>query len=149
MAEADGPSKMEPLGKKRTFTTITTTANNLIKKCKNALDEDKLAVLLEGLEEATREYMSIMLEKLELPEIIVHEPKAKMLYQLDIAGLFCLEKPEVEQAKVNLRDRIKGSGHKFNIWTFGLGIFDSGQSSKWVWASQANGPKVGTRWKTK
>lgn len=98
---------MENVGKKRTFTTITTTANNLIKKCKNALDEDKLAILLEGLEEATREYMSIMLEKLELPDIIEHTPRAKALYELDIAGLFSLEKPELEQAKVSLNARIK------------------------------------------
>ena len=98
-------SKMEPVGKKRTFTLITTTANNLIKKCKNATNEDKLAILLEGLEEATREYLSIMLEKLELPEIIDHTPKAEALYELDIAGLFSLEKKEVEQAKVKHCDQ--------------------------------------------
>lgn len=99
MADKDPPN-MEPVGKKRTFTTVTTTANDLIKKCKNALDEDKLAIILEGLEEATREYLSIMLEKLELSEIIDHTPKAQALYELDISGLFSLEKPEIEQAQV-------------------------------------------------
>ena len=107
MNEKDPPN-MEQVGKRRTFTTVTTTANDLIKKCKNALDEDKLAVLLEGLEEATREYLSIMLEKLEVPEIINHTPKAKALYELDIAGLFNLEQPEIEQATVskNLTKRL-------------------------------------------
>ena len=99
MSESE-PGKMETI-KKRTFTTITTTANNLIKKCKNALDDDKLPVLVEGLEEATREYLSIMLEKLEVSEIINHAPKAKALYELDIAGLFNLEKPEIEKATVS------------------------------------------------
>ena len=53
MADSD-PQAMEQI-KKRTFTTITTTANNLIKKVKSAGEEDKLPVLLEGLEAATRE----------------------------------------------------------------------------------------------
>lgn len=91
---------MEQVGKKRTFTLITTSANNLIKKCKNAPDDEKLGIILEGLEEATREYLSIMLEKLELSDILVHTPKAKALYELDIAGLFALEKDEVEKVKV-------------------------------------------------
>ena len=102
MTDTEPPGTMEQVGKKRTFTTITTTANGLIKKCKNALDEDKLAFMLEGLEAATREYLSIMLEKLDLPEVIEHTPKARALYELDIAGLFTLEKKEVEQATVRI-----------------------------------------------
>ena len=101
MADSE-PPQMDQVGAKRTFTTITTTANKLIKKCKNAVDEDKFAVLVEGLEGATREYMSIMLEKLELSEIVSHTPKAQALFELDIAGLFNLEKSEVEQATVSL-----------------------------------------------
>ena len=114
------PAKMEQVGKKRTFTLITTNANNLIKKCKNALDEDKLAVVVEGLEEATREFLSIMLEKLELPEIIEHTPKAKALYDLDISGLFCLEKQEMEQAKVSQEEKslIKIFQAKYGIFRF-------------------------------
>ena len=100
------PPPMETVGTKRTFTTITTTANKLIKKCKSALDEDKLAVILEGLEGATKEYMSIMLEKLEVSEIAEHTPKAQELFQLDIAGLFQLEKPDVEKATVSLIAKI-------------------------------------------
>ena len=100
MADSD-PQAMEQI-KKRTFTTITTTANNLIKKVKSAGEEDKLPILLEGLEAATREYLSIMLEKLELTDIIAHSPKGRFLYALDLKTLFTseAEKKELEQAKV-------------------------------------------------
>ena len=85
---------------KRTFTTVTTTGNDLIKKCKAAHDEDKLAILVPGLEAATREYISIMLEKLELPEIITHTPKASFLYKLDLSSLFTMEADEIKKATV-------------------------------------------------
>ena len=101
MAENDLPP-MDQVGKKRTFTTITTTANNLIKKCKNAVEEEKLAVLVEGLESATKEYLSIMLEKLDLTEILTHSPKGKFLYELDLKTLFSAEAKEVEEASVRL-----------------------------------------------
>lgn len=144
------PAPMDQVGKKRTFTTITTTANALIKKCKNALEEDKLAVLLEGLEGATKEYLSIMLEKLDLPEIIEHEPKARALYNLDITGLFTLEKQEVEQAKVS------GVNVIVELWYVGmnrirgalLGTLSVGKSRSRVGASQTSGPKAGTWRKT-
>ena len=92
---------MDNVGKKRTFTTITTTANNLIKKCQKAAEEDKLATLVDGLEGATREYLSIMLEKLELSEIIIHSPKGKFLYELDLKKLFSPEEKEVEEVTVS------------------------------------------------
>ena len=100
MTDAD-PPPMDNI-KKRTFTTITTTANNLIKKVKSAGEEDKLPILLEGLESATREYLSIMLEKLELTDILVHSPKGRFLYALDLKTLFTseAEKKEMEQVKV-------------------------------------------------
>ena len=101
MTEPDLPT-MENVGQKRTFTTITTTANKLIKKCKNTVEDEKLSVLLEGLEVATKEYLSIMLEKLDLPEIITHSPRGQRLYELDISSLFTLEAKEVEQATVSI-----------------------------------------------
>ena len=91
---------MDQVGQKRTFTTITTTANKLIKKCKNAVDEDKLATLVEGLQGATREYLSIMLEKLDLTEILTHSPQGKFLYELDLQSLFSPEEKDVEEVKV-------------------------------------------------
>ena len=96
------PAPMEPVGQKRTFATITATANKLIKRCKNAPDEEKLAIVVEGLELATKEYLSIMLEKLDLTEIISHSPQAKRLYELDLVSLFTLEKPEVEKVQVKI-----------------------------------------------
>lgn len=100
MSESE-PPQMDNVGKKRTFTTITTTANNLIKKCQKAAEEDKLATLVQGLEAATREYLSIMLEKLDLTEIITHSPKGKFLYELDLKKLFSPEEKEVEEATVS------------------------------------------------
>ena len=90
-----------------------------------------MAVLLEGLEGATREYLSIMLEKLELPEIIEHEPKARALYDVDIAGLFTLEKKEVEQAKVNcFKNPHENENHVFLIlFKYPIGAFAVGNSS--------------------
>lgn len=96
------PPPMDQVGKKRTFTTITTTANNLIKKCQKASEEDKLATLVEGLEGATREYLSIMMEKLDLAEIIAHSPKGKFLYELDLKKLFSPEEEEVEEVKASI-----------------------------------------------
>ena len=101
MSESEPPN-MDNVGKKRTFTTITTTANNLIKKCQKAAEEDKLAILVQGLEAATREYLSIMLEKLDLTEIITHSPKGKFLYELDLAKLFSPEEKEVEEVTVRM-----------------------------------------------
>ena len=100
MADNDLPP-LDQVGKKRTFTTITTTANNLIKKVKGVADEEKLPVLVEGLEAATKEYLSIMMEKLDLAEILTHTPKAKFLYELDLAKLFAPETKEVEEVKVS------------------------------------------------
>ena len=94
------PPPLDQVAKKRTFTTITTTANNLIKKVKSAIEEDKLAVLVNGLEAATKEYMSIMLEKLELTDIIEHSPKGQFLYELDFKTLFSSEEKEVQEATV-------------------------------------------------
>lgn len=147
MADSEPPN-MNVVGKKRTFTTITTTANNLIKKCKNALDEDKLAILVEGLEEATREFLSIMLEKVELPEIIDHTPKAQALYELDISGLFSLEKPEIEQAKVSQTRFFRHGLWVLSCLKVVLDVIIIGKSSYRLWASKTNGPKVGTKWKT-
>jgi len=101
MAENEPPN-MDQIGKKRTFTTITTTANNLIKKVKGVVEDEKLPVLVEGLEAATKEYLSIMLEKLDVAEIMTHSPKAKFLYELDLAKLFAPETKEVEKVKVSL-----------------------------------------------
>ena len=101
MSETE-PPPMDNVGKKRTFTTITTTANNLIKKCQKAAEEDKLATLVDGLEGATREYLSIMLEKLDLSDIILHSPKGKFLYELDLKKLFSPEEKEVEEVTVSL-----------------------------------------------
>ena len=97
----DEPPAPELLSK-RTFTTVTTTANALIKKCKAAPDEDKLALLVPGLEKATKEYLSIMLEKLELPEIITHTPKASFLYKLDLSTLFTMEAEDIKKATVSV-----------------------------------------------
>ena len=96
----DEPPPAEVLSK-RTFTTVTTTANALIKKCKAAPDEDKLAILVAGLEVATKEYLSIMLEKLELPEIITHSPKGNFLYKLDLSTLFTMEADDIKKATVS------------------------------------------------
>ena len=92
---------MDQIGKKRTFTTITTTANYLIKKVKGVSEDEKLPVLVEGLEAATKEYLSIMLEKLDVAEIMTHSPKAKFLFELDLAKLFAPETKEVEKVKVS------------------------------------------------
>ena len=100
MADNELPP-LDQVGKKRTFTTITTTANNLIKKVKGVSDDEKLPVLVEGLEAATKEYLSIMMEKLDLAEILTHTPKAKFLYELDLAKLFAPETKEVEKVKVS------------------------------------------------
>ena len=97
---ASEPPQVDVLTK-RTFTTITTTGNELIKRCRNAIDEDKLPFLVEGLENATKEYLSIMLEKLDLPEILTHSPEGKFLYNLDMKSLFERETEEVTQVKVN------------------------------------------------
>ena len=119
MAENELPP-LDQVGKKRTFTTITTTANNLIKKCKNVVEEEKLAVLVEGLESATKEYLSIMLEKLDLAEILTHSPKGKFLYELDLKTLFSAEAKEVEEATVSLECNIMLSKLKnyryFHCW---------------------------------
>ena len=96
---ADEPPQAEMISK-RTFTTVTTTANALIKKVKAAHDEDKLAILVVGLEAATKEYLSIMLEKLELPEIITHSPKGSFLYKLDLSNLFTMEADDIKKATV-------------------------------------------------
>ena len=100
MTEPELPP-LDQVGKKRTFTLITTTANNLIKKVKSVGDEEKLAILVDGLHAATREYISIMLEKLELTEIISHSPKGKFLYELDLKKLFTQEDKELEQVTVS------------------------------------------------
>ena len=93
---------MDQVGQKRTFTTITSTANKLIKKCNGVSDEDKLPVLVEGLKGATKEYLSIMLEKLDLKDIITHSPKGKFLYELDLQKLFSPEEEQVEQVTVRV-----------------------------------------------
>ena len=87
---------------KRTFTTVTTTGNELIKKCKAAADEDKLAIIVHGLEIATKEYISIMLEKLELSEVITHTPKASFLYKLDLSKVFTMEADDIKKATVRV-----------------------------------------------
>ena len=107
MTDAE-PPQMDLVGQKRTFTTITTTANKLIKKCKSVAEEDKLATLVTGLEAATREYLSIMLEKLDLAEIIVHSPEGQFLYELDLPKLFSPEEKEVEEVKVSTVESLDG-----------------------------------------
>ena len=93
---------METVGVKRTMTTCTATANQLIKKCKAVPDHEKLEVILQGLEAATKEYMSIMLEKLDINDIVVHTPEAAALFDLDFKTLFDLEKGQMDLAKVGL-----------------------------------------------
>ena len=103
------PPPMDMVGQKRTFTTITTTANKLIKKCKSAAEEDKLATLVTGLEAATKEYLSIMLEKLDLAEIITHSPEGQFLYELEISKLFSPEEKEVEEVTVSVKNRFSNN----------------------------------------
>ena len=100
MDETEVPN-MEALGVKRTMTTCTATANQLIKKCKAVPEQEKLGVVLQGLEAATREYMSIMLEKLEINDMLEHTPEAAALFKLDFKTLFDLEKNQMDVAKVS------------------------------------------------
>ena len=100
MTEQETPA-MEILSK-RSFTTVTATANQLIKRCKSTADEQKLEVILEGLEASTKEYLSIMLERLEVADLIDKVPEADALYRLDVKTLFELEKSDVDMATVSI-----------------------------------------------
>ena len=85
---------------KRTFNTVTATGTALIKEVKAKPDEEKLPTLVPGLQHATKEYVSIMLEKLELEQILTHSPEGSFLYRLDYKEFFDMNKAELEQAKV-------------------------------------------------
>ena len=103
MATDEPMSKMTSVAPKRSMTTVTNTANTLCKRVTKTADEDKFAVILDGLQEATKEYVSIMLEKLELNEILSHTPAASFLYRLDWQTLFEVEASEVKKAEVKLK----------------------------------------------
>ena len=85
---------------KRDFRTVTATGTALIKEVKATPDEEKLAVLIDGLESATKEYISIMLEKAQLEQILTHSPEGSFLYKLDFKGLFESNKSGLEKAQV-------------------------------------------------
>ena len=93
--------EMVDVGKKRSFTTVTTTGKAVIKECEKAADEDKLAELVKGLELATKEYVSIMLEKCDLKQILTHSPRGAFLYRLDFAAFFDINRSQLEKAKVS------------------------------------------------
>ena len=79
---------MEKL-KKRDFKTVTQNGNDLIKTINTTKDAaDHPQIIKEGLEAVVREYISIIVEKANLNELINTEEKYKFLGLVDVKSIF-------------------------------------------------------------
>ena len=86
--QEDGMPPAEPLVKKD-FRLVTKTGNDLIKTITSTRDAvNHPQVIRDGLEAALREYITVVVEKANLSELIDQDDKYNFLALLDVKSIF-------------------------------------------------------------
>lgn len=89
----------------RDFRQVTKAGNELIKTITSTRDaSDHTGIIKEGLEAAIREYVSIIVEKADLNELVDSNDDYKFLGQLDVKSIF-------EQKSTNKDPVVEKSSH--------------------------------------
>ena len=98
MSEPNLP-EMTPIGNKRDFRTITKNGNDLVKTIIATKESpDHGQIIKEGLESTIKEYISIIVEKTDLNELVSEGGKYQFLQKLDIRSIFEPKKSEKDAA---------------------------------------------------
>ena len=85
---------------KRDFRLVTRTGNDLIKTITTTKEaEGHPEIIKEGLEAAVREYISIIVEKSSLNELISNDERYSFLGSLDVKSIFDSKKGSNESKK--------------------------------------------------
>ena len=87
--------------KPRSFSAITTLANNFTKKVKEEQDTaEKLDLLKKGIHEALKTFVSIAFEKAEVNDLISNDPAFQHLQFFDPTAIFTADMDKLQVAKV-------------------------------------------------
>ena len=95
---------------KRDFRLVTTSGNDLIKSITATRDsEDHPSIIKEGLESTIREYISIIVEKADLNDLVASDEKYQFLGKLDVKSMFEPKKTQKDPVAEKSRHLIEQS----------------------------------------
>ena len=111
-AEIPPLTEVESNPKPRSFSTVTTLANDFTKKVKEEQDTaEKLVLLKNGIHDALKNFVSIAFEKADVNDLISNEPAFQHLQFFDPSAIFTADMDSLQVGKVlsmitNLQDTV-------------------------------------------